>query len=407
MFEKIKKKVVVAMSPHKPLRDSAGQAGGARKKSRVVVAMSGGVDSSVAAFLLQKEGYSVTGIFMRLGFPNDKSEAAARQVCQKLGIKFYPVNLAARFRQEVIDYFLKSYKEGITPNPCVRCNRLIKFGELLRIADELGADYLATGHYVGLSIADLRLPNDRSGNKHRLCRGKDKNKDQSYFLYSLTQAQLRRILFPLGDYTKDEIREIAARAGLPHLKGESQDVCFLNQDGKILEHNEYLKKYLKMEPGPIVLASEPPSVSPLRKGGGLLGREIGKHQGLPLYTIGQRKGVEIGGTGPFYVSGTDYKTNTLYVVKDADDSALYRDNFIAGEVNWTLGQEPAMPLKCEAVIRYRHKAVKCEVRSGKTGSGKIHEVKLSEPQRAVTPGQSVVFYKGDEVLGGGIIGIDD
>ena len=186
----------------------------------------------------------------------------------------------------------------------------------------------------------------------------------------------------------------------------------MNQDGKILEHNEYLKKYLKMEPGPIIPLSPHPPLQAGRGGGerpqaGVRGTIIGKHQGLPLYTIGQRKGVEIGGTGPYYVSGMDYKTNTLYVVKDADDSALYRDNFIAGEVNWTLGQEPAMPLKCEAVIRYRHKAVKCEVRSGKTGSGKIHEVKLSEPQRAVTPGQSVVFYKGDEVLGGGIIGIDD
>lgn len=400
--------------------------------------MSGGVDSSAAAFLLQKEGYEVIGVFMRLGSSGDKSEAAARQVCQKLGIRFYPVNLSAKFRQEVIDYFLKSYKEGITPNPCVRCNRLIKFGELLRVAEELKADYLATGHYVGLSISDFRMSNKeaklpaRSLASYRLLRGKDKNKDQSYFLYTLTQEQLKRILFPLGEYTKDEIRKIAADAGLPHLKGESQDVCFLNSEGKILEHNEYLKKYLKMEPGPIVLAGGPPSVSPLQEGGGLAGREVGRHQGLPLYTLGQRRGVEIGGTGPYYAAGMDYKTNTLYVVSDADDPALFRDNFSAGEVNWVSGREPAMPFKCEAVIRYRHKAVGCEVASlplpntppasaplrhpplirGGMGRGvpvaqeggvKEYAVKLDEPQRAVTPGQSVVFYNGDEVLGGGII----
>ncbi|MFH0892720.1 MAG: tRNA 2-thiouridine(34) synthase MnmA [Candidatus Falkowbacteria bacterium] len=430
------KKVIVATSPHKSLRDYAGQAGGAGKKSRVVVALSGGVDSSTAAFLLRKEGYDVTGIFMRLGFPNDKSEAAARQVAKKLGIRFYPVNLTVRFRKEVIDYFLKSYQEGITPNPCVRCNRLIKFGELLRVADELGADYLSTGHYVM---------------KNELCalfRGIDTNKDQSYFLYTLTQDQLKKILFPLGEYTKDEIRKIAAEAGLPHLTGESQDVCFLNSEGKILEHNEYLKKYLKMEPGPIVAlaSSTPPASAPLQhppliRGGtgrGVpaaregAGKVIGQHQGLPLYTLGQRRGVEIGGTGPYYVAGTDYKTNTLYVVSDANDPALFRDNFIVSEINWVSGFEPEMPLKCEAVIRYRHKAVGCEVASlplpntppasaplrhppiirGGRGRGvpvaleggvKEYNVKLKEPQRAVTPGQSVVFYDGDEVLGGGVI----
>ena len=194
-----------------------------KNNKKAVVAMSGGVDSSVAACLLKKQGYEVMGLFMRLGLANsEESEAAARTVCGQLGIKFYPINLAAKFKQEIINYFLDSYKKGLTPNPCVKCNRLIKFGELFKIAKDLGADYLATGHYICL----------RRKFSISVFRGKDKNKDQSYFLYNLMQGQLKHILFPLGKYTKTEIRKIADKEKLSYIKKESQDVCFLNKDGK-------------------------------------------------------------------------------------------------------------------------------------------------------------------------------
>jgi len=365
------------------------------KKKKVLVAMSGGVDSSTAAFLLQKKGYEVMGVFMRLDDKHGLAEAAARQVCDHLGIKFYPVNLSAKFKKEIINYFVDSYKKGLTPNPCVKCNQLIKFGELLRIASELDCEYLATGHYTRLRREfPISLPRRQAGNfpaspaggqfPIKMLRAKDDSKDQTYFLYNLTQKQLKKILFPLGEYKKEDIKKIAKKEKLPVLKSESQDVCFLNIDGKIIEHNDYLKKYIKKNPGPIKTID---------------GKIIGKHQGLPFYTIGQRRGVEIGGTGPYYVVRTDYITNTLYVSTNHDDPELYKKELIAKDVNWLAGIQSKMPLKCEAVIRYRHKAVKCKI-SSKNGK---YLVKFDKPQRAVAPGQSVVFYRGEELLGGGII----
>ncbi len=371
-----------------------------RRKGKVLVAMSGGVDSSAAAVILKKQGYEVTGMFMRLGVENqDKSEAAARLVCTKLNIKFYPINLSYKFRKEVIDYFLNSYSSGLTPNPCVKCNQMIKFKELLRIAQELSMDYLATGHYVKNKKFPLKADQPLAGkipvcagrkNKktiYKLYRGKDKEKEQSYFLYGLTQEQLAHILFPLGDYTKKQVKDMADKEKLPYLVKESQDVCFLSGD-----HNKFLKEHLNLKPGPIKT---------------LTGKKIGQHQGLPLYTIGQRKGVEIGGIGPFYVAKCDYKTNTLYVVENGNDPALYSNKLIAQNVNWIAGEEPKMPLHCEAVIRYRHKVTQCQVRKLKSRKLKVerdeYSVKFSQPQRAITPGQSVVFYWGQEVLGGGII----
>jgi len=361
-----------------------------KKKKKIVVAMSGGLDSSAAAFLLQKQGYEAMGMFMRLGVDSQpENESAARRVCQKLKIKFYPINFAQRFRKDVIDYFLESYAHGLTPNPCVKCNQFIKFGFLLVQAKKIGADYLTTGHYV---IRKQKIKNRKQG--YKLFRGKDGDKDQSYFLYNLTQRQLARILFPLGDYTKAEVKKMADKAGLPYLEKESQDVCFLAGD-----HNDFLREHLNLMAGSIKIIN---------------GKKIGEHQGLPLYTIGQRKGVEIGGIGPFYVARCDYKTNTLYVVSDRDDPVLYSDELVAQNVNWIAGVEPGLPLKCEVVIRYRHKPVKCIIaltpgpspaRASRERGIKYKKylVKFNRPQRAVTPGQSVVFYNKNEVLGGGVI----
>ncbi|MDO8259917.1 MAG: tRNA 2-thiouridine(34) synthase MnmA [Candidatus Magasanikbacteria bacterium] len=353
------------------------------KNKKIMVAMSGGVDSSAAAFLLQKKGFEVIGVYMRLFDNQGNSEDAARRVCQKLGIKFYPVNLAEKFKQEVIEYFVDSYRDGITPNPCVKCNKLIKFGEMFRIMNELECDYLATGHYIKLekkfSFGKFKFIN-------KLFRGHDASKDQSYFLYNLTQEQLGNIIFPLGAFEKTEIKKIASAEELPTLSGESQDVCFLNIDGKIAEHNEYLREYIKQAPGPIKT---------------LAGEIIGEHQGLSFYTLGQRRGVEIGGTGPYYVVKMDQENNTLYVSSDHDDPALYVSELMMQEANWIAGAEPKFTFACEAVIRYRHKEVKCVVEKIKTNK---FLVKFSEPQRAVMPGQSVVLYCGDELIGGGVIG---
>lgn len=345
------------------------------KIKKVVVAISGGVDSSVAAFLLKKEGYEVIGVFMRLGDNYMESESAARAVCQKLDIKFFPVNLAEKFHDEIINYFLDAYRDGLTPNPCVKCNKLIKFGELLRVADELEADYLATGHY---------LKNKKVGDIYRLYRGSDSQKDQTYFLYNLGQEQLVRILFPISEYQKDEVREIADREKLPYLVKESQDVCFLNKNGKIIDHNDYLAEHLDQKPGPIK---------------NMDGEILGEHKGLPFYTIGQRRGVEIGGTGPFYVAKCDYDTNTLYVVNDLNDPALFSSSLQVTEVNWVSGVEPQMPYKCSSVFRYRHIPVDSIIEK----IDNEYYVKFIEPQRAITRGQSIVFYDEDELIGGGVI----
>jgi tRNA-specific 2-thiouridylase len=356
--------------------------------------------------ILKGKDYKVTGMFMRLGTPGEeKNEAAVRSVCRKLAIAFYPVNLEEQFKSEIISYFLEGYKQGVTPNPCVKCNNLIKFGELLRRVKDLDADFLATGHYVRLTTSDVGHSTSDVVNTYKLFRGKDKGKDQSYFLYTLTQEQLKHLLFPLGEYTKEEVRKIADKAELPYIKSESQDVCFLNRDGKILEHNDYLKKYIKLKPGPIKTID---------------GDKVGEHQGLPLYTIGQRRGIEVGGTGPYYVVRADYKTNTLYVVRDHEHPALYRSELTANNVNWVAGSEPVLPLNCDAVIRYRHLPIECNIkRSDLFKEDRFtYSVKFLKPQRAITPGQSVVLYgirrgptnaahanysNEDEILGGGII----
>lgn len=371
-----------------------------KKKGKVLVAMSGGVDSSIAAFLLQKQGYDVTGIFLHFwkesssGVKNVENKCCsakalmdARRVCQKIGVPLYTFNLSDIFKKEVVDYFLNQYKQGLTPNPCIPCNKLVKLGLLIKRARKLGFDYVATGHYVKNKklprLSRLREQDGQEITNYRLFRGKDKNKDQSYFLYNLTQEQLKYVLFPLGDYTKDQVRQLAKKFKLlVHDKKESQEICFIPEKS----HNDFLKRHLKLKPGKIKTLDN---------------KIIGQHNGLPLYTIGQRKGVEIGGTGPYYVAKCDYKTNILYVVKDKDDSVLYSDKLIAKDINWIAGIEPIFPLKCQAVIRYRHQAEECIV--DKKGQNIILFVRFKKPQRAITPGQSVVFYKKNEIIGGGII----
>jgi len=358
-------------------------------RRKVFVAMSGGVDSSAAAWLLKKQGFKVVGVFFNLGqVQYDKSLAAAKKVAQKIGMPLKVIDLKKKFRREVIDYFLKSYQQGSTPNPCIVCNKKIKFGLLLRLAKKYKADFIATGHYARLqrnfkyqvlNFKNSNIKNSFKIKNLKLKIARDSVKDQSYFLYTLTQGQLAKIIFPLGDYTKEEVKKIAEKNHLPYLKKESQDICFL-----FCETAEFLKQNLKLKPGPIVT---------------MAGQLLGRHEGLPLYTSGQRRAIKIGGSGPFYVAGRDFKENQLIVTGKFDDSVLYSDKLLAGQVNWLAGESPKLPLKCRARIRYQQSLVHCLV----SKKGKNYLVKFSQKLRAITPGQSVVFYRDGTVLGGGII----
>lgn len=356
------------------------------KKPKVLVAMSGGVDSSVAAQLLKNQGYEVAGIFLHFWKDDSLGAAAenrccslesltdARLVAAKIGIPLYTFDFSGPFKDAVVDNFLDEYAAGRTPNPCVVCNRKIKIGLLLKQALALGYDYVATGHYLTIK---------KVGSEYQLFKARDKNKDQSYFLYTFGQKELKHLLFPLGGYLKPQVRKLAAKFDLKVAqKAESQDICFLSGD-----HNNFLKKYLTLKPGAIKLLET--------------GEQIGEHLGLPLYTIGQRRGL-VGGTGPYYVAKFDYRKNILYVVKNWNETILYQPGLIAKKVNFINGRQPQRTFKCEAVIRYGHSAVKCTLsRNNQTD----YKVMFAEPQRAVTPGQSIVFYRGKQVLGGGVIAV--
>jgi tRNA-specific 2-thiouridylase len=357
-----------------------------KKKKKVMMAMSGGVDSSVAAQLLKNQGYDVTGVFLNFWKDEkmgDKAENKccslesmldAKTVANKVGIPFHSFNFAKEFKASVVDNFLEEYAAGRTPNPCVMCNKKVKIGLLLDYALSLGFDYVATGHY--LKIKDVL-------GERRVYRAKDAKKDQSYFLYTFSQKQLKHLLFPLGSYDKPKVRQLAEKYDLvTAAKPESQDICFLSG-----QHNDFLKRYLKLTPGPIKLVET--------------GEEIGTHQGLPLYTIGQRRGIEIGGNGPFYVAKSDYATNTLLVVKQWNEDILFNDRLTVLDINWSLSKKPKLPLKCQAVIRYGHPAFDCTIH--KTKIKNELEVVFKEKQRAITSGQSVVFYLKNQLLGGGII----
>jgi tRNA-specific 2-thiouridylase len=370
------------------------------KRNKVVVAMSGGVDSSVAAALLEKQDYDVIGIFLRFwkgpGAGENRccsteSEKRARKVAKILKIPFYVFNFEKEFKKRIVDYFLDEYKKGITPNPCVVCNKEIKFGLLLEKALALDADYIATGHYARTNLDWKNLTKNPPGEKvkFRLFRGKDKNKDQSYFLWMLNQKQLSRILFPIGDYTREEVEKLAKKFKLPVLKArKSVEICFIRTT-----INDFLKKYLKAKPGQIV---------------DIQGKALGKHDGLYFYTIGQRKGLGlVGGPAfakatagkPYYVLDKDLKKNLLIVTKNEKD--LLKKELICKNVNWISGKEPKLPLKIKAKIRYRHQPTTATIT--KILNSKFYILKFARPQRAITSGQSVVFYKGQEVLGGGII----
>jgi len=363
-----------------------------RRGKKIAVAMSGGVDSSVAAALLKKEGYDVIGVFMQFWFPKGEeygenrccsleSWNEAKEVATILSIPIHKLNVGKEFKSTVVDEFLKSYQAGRTPNPCVNCNKFIKFDLLWKkVRAVWDVDYLATGHYSRLkpefSISNFQFSNKRTITK--LLRGKDSNKDQSYFLYNLNQKVLPHLLFPVGEYAKPEVRRLAKRFGLPvHNKRDSQEICFVGRS-----HYDFLKRYLKLKSGDIV---------------DLAGKKLGQHQGLSLYTIGQRTGLGLAG-GPWYVSGFDRRKNQLIVTRDQKNSAIFCKELVAKKLNW-IGEAPKLPLKCQCQIRYRSKAVLCTVSKLKAGV----KVTFSRKQRAIAPGQSVVFYKGQEVLGGGVI----
>ncbi|MFA5886572.1 MAG: tRNA 2-thiouridine(34) synthase MnmA [Patescibacteria group bacterium] len=354
-------------------------------KIKVLVAMSGGVDSSVAAQLLKNQGYNVAGVFLH--FWKDESAGLkaenrccsleamldAKAVAAKIGIPLYTFNFSDQFKRAVVDNFLSEYESGQTPNPCVVCNKQIKIGLLLKQARALGYDYVATGHYLKIK---------KVGREYQLLKAKDKNKDQSYFLYTFTPAEVKHLLFPLGNYTKPQVRKLAVKFKLKvAAKAESQDICFLSGD-----HNVFLKKFLSLKSGEIRRLDT--------------GEKIGEHLGLPLYTIGQRRGL-VGGTGPYYVAKFDYRNNILYVVKDWNEKILYGTELIAKNVNWLNGRSPRRRFKAQAVIRYGHPANPCIV--SPQPNKKDYLVKFVKPQRAITAGQSVVFYKKNKILGGGLI----
>ena len=360
-----------------------------KSERRIVVGMSGGVDSSVAAWLLKQQGYEVIGLFMKNWEDDDDDEyCSSRQdwldaasVADRIGIDIEAVNFAAEYRERVFAEFLREYSAGRTPNPDVLCNAEIKFKAFLDHAMALGAHRIATGHYARIRTAD---------GSHRLLRAVDGTKDQSYFLHRLTQAQLARTLFPLGELRKTEVRELARRIGLANAaKRDSTGICFIGER----PFRAFLARYLPTRPGPIRAAD---------------GRVLGEHVGLSFYTLGQRKGIGVGGRQdgsgqPWFVARKDLSDNTLWVVQGHDHPWLLTDRLVATSAAW-VGAAPEAGRHLSAKTRYRQADAACTVLDA--GSGRL-ELGFEEPQWAVTPGQSAVLYEGEVCLGGAVIDAAD
>ncbi|MBI1888510.1 MAG: tRNA 2-thiouridine(34) synthase MnmA [Candidatus Spechtbacteria bacterium] len=353
-------------------------------------AMSGGVDSAVSAALLKKAGFDVAGVFMKCWSEDEvrtgvctaeEDEMWARRAAAKIGIPFYSVDLVKEYKKRVVEYFVREYKAGRTPNPDVMCNKEIKFGMFYDMAmKEFTADYVATGHYARIVPFSLRRRRAR-GEVVKLLKGKDPNKDQSYFLWAVAREKFKNILFPVGGYVKPKVRMLAREFGLPNAeRKDSQGICFI---GKVRVGN-FLRNYIDDKPGEIMNQN---------------GEKVGAHEGLHFYTVGQRKGINIGGGPPYYVAQKNYAENTLLVVREYDD-ALFQKSLCASSLNW-ISKKPCFPYRCKVKIRYRD-ADRDAIIKKEDFDGNLN-IEFNDPQRAVTPGQSIVFYQGDELLGGGII----
>ncbi|NHB96069.1 tRNA 2-thiouridine(34) synthase MnmA [Photorhabdus stackebrandtii] len=356
-------------------------------QKKVIVGMSGGVDSSVSAYLLQQQGYQVAGLFMKNWEEDDDEEycsaatdlADAQSVCDKLGIELHTVNFAAEYWDNVFEHFLFEYQAGRTPNPDILCNKEIKFKAFLEFAaEDLGADYIATGHYVRRK--------DING-KSQLLRGLDNNKDQSYFLYTLSHQQIAQSLFPVGELEKPEVRRIAEKIGLVTAKKkDSTGICFIGER----KFRDFLGRYLPAKPGPIMTVD---------------GETLGEHQGLMYHTLGQRKGLGIGGTKegseePWYVIDKDVQNNILIVAQGHEHPRMMSAGLIAQQLHWVDRQPLTEEIHCVVKTRYRQQDIPCTVTP--INEDKI-EVRFANPVAAVTPGQSAVFYQGEICLGGGVI----
>lgn len=350
----------------------------------IIVGMSGGVDSSVAALLLKQQGHRIEGVFMKNWEADDTDDycpasqdmADAQAVCDQLDIPLHRVNFAAEYWENVFTHFLAEYRAGRTPNPDILCNREIKFSAFLNYAKQRGADFIATGHYARTAIHQDRV---------FLLKGKDGQKDQSYFLHALAQEQLKNSVFPLGDMEKSTVRELAEKAGfVNHRKKDSTGICFIGER----KFKTFLSEYLPAQPGPMETAE---------------GKAIGTHDGLMFYTIGQRQGLKIGGKkaaaeSPWYVLHKDMARNTLVVTQDQE--LLNAQTLLAKEVHWINGAPDTFPLTVNAKTRYRQPDQLCTVTPRDADE---FEIQFDEPQRAITEGQSIVFYQHDICLGGGII----
>lgn len=353
---------------------------------RVIVGMSGGVDSSVAALELIQQGYQVEGLFMKNWEQDDDDDYCAaavdlddaQKVSDQLGIKLHSVNFSDQYWDRVFQHFLDEYSAGRTPNPDILCNREIKFKAFLDYSLQLGADYIATGHYVRRKYLD---------GQYQLLKGLDPNKDQSYFLYTLGHNQLKYSLFPIGEMEKTLVRKLAEQSSfVNHAKKDSTGICFIGER----KFKDFLQQYLPAQPGEIKTEK---------------GEVIGQHHGLMYYTLGQRKGLGIGGVKgsqeqAWYSLAKDLENNVLIVGQGENHPMLFHNHLVASQLHWISGQAPELPLQCQAKVRYRQPDQACNIVTQENGR---YTVRFEQAQRAITPGQSIVFYNGDICLGGGVI----